>query len=153
MRDCWARASKYCSASARREVRRSSTVTMSSSARAISPGCLASSARAAGSPAASRRVRSTREGSRLAPLTRLLGLGRPALAAAGALAAAPNLHLGTGGEARLSVGDDLLAGLEPRGDHGVTALGARDHHAPVLDGGVGLHHEDVRSLRTCLHSL
>src|SRR5262249_8983395 len=116
MRDCWATASKYCSASVRRAVRRSSTVTISSSARAISPGCLAGSGGAVGSPAASRRVRSTSEGSRSAPLTRLLGLGRPALAAAGALASAPDLHLGSGGEARLSVGDDLLAGLEPRRD-------------------------------------
>src|SRR5262249_60784635 len=97
----------------RRAWRGSSTVPISSSARALSPGCLASSARAVGSPAASRRVRSTSEGSRSAPLTRLLGRGRPALAAAGALAAAPDLHLGSGGEARLSVGHDLLAGLEP----------------------------------------
>src|SRR6266852_2481011 len=39
------------------------TVTISSSARAISPGCWASSARAVGSPAASRRVSSTSAGS------------------------------------------------------------------------------------------
>src|SRR5712692_1924913 len=76
-----------------------------------------------------------------------LALGASALVLA---SGPPDLDLGARREPGLTVGDPALAALESFGDDGLVALGARGDDRLQVDGGVRLHHEDVRALLSAL---
>ena len=59
--------------------------------------------------------------------------------------------LGTRHEADLTVGDDGVPARQPRIDHGVALVTARDGDRPQIDGAVGLDDEHVVALLAGLH--